>query len=82
MSSLLFCGPKLAACGIVISIWGVIMLVRPADLWQMESSISWIWFTHSDKTFKLKIVSPLCYFIHPVVHVTSKMRTNKKKTSQ
>ncbi|KAG9341630.1 hypothetical protein AGOR_G00076890 [Albula goreensis] len=26
MASLLFCGPKLAACGIVISIWGVIML--------------------------------------------------------
>lgn len=28
MPSLLFCGPKLAACGIVISIWGIIMLVR------------------------------------------------------
>ncbi|KAM9728706.1 LOW QUALITY PROTEIN: ribonuclease kappa-B-like [Menidia menidia] len=28
MPSLLFCGPKMAACGIVISIWGVIMLVR------------------------------------------------------
>ena len=27
MPSLLFCGPKMAACGIVISIWGVIMLV-------------------------------------------------------
>ncbi|KAG7257204.1 hypothetical protein CRUP_036641 [Coryphaenoides rupestris] len=26
MPSLLFCGPKVAACGIVISIWGVIML--------------------------------------------------------
>lgn len=75
MPSLLFCGPKLAACGIVISIWGVIMLVRPGDLWQMESSISWIWFKQFHKTFKLKlkIVSPLCYFIHPVVHVTSKM---------
>lgn len=30
MPSLLFCGPKMAACGIVISIWGVIMLVRTA----------------------------------------------------
>lgn len=28
MPSLLFCGPKMAACGIVISIWGIIMLVR------------------------------------------------------
>ncbi|KAK6478116.1 ribonuclease kappa [Huso huso] len=27
MASLLCCGPKLAACGIVLSIWGVIMLV-------------------------------------------------------
>lgn len=27
MPSLLFCGPKLAACGIVLSIWGVVMLV-------------------------------------------------------
>uniref|UniRef100_A0A8C3SGC3 Uncharacterized protein n=1 Tax=Chelydra serpentina TaxID=8475 RepID=A0A8C3SGC3_CHESE len=27
MSSLLCCGPKLAACGIVLSAWGVIMLV-------------------------------------------------------
>ncbi|XP_041750656.1 ribonuclease kappa-B isoform X1 [Coregonus clupeaformis] len=27
MPSLLFCGPKMAACGIVISIWGVIMLI-------------------------------------------------------
>lgn len=32
MPSLLFCGPKMAACGIVISIWGVIMLVGPAGL--------------------------------------------------
>uniref|UniRef100_A0A3B5K4K8 Ribonuclease, RNase K b n=1 Tax=Takifugu rubripes TaxID=31033 RepID=A0A3B5K4K8_TAKRU len=32
MPSLLFCGPKMAACGIVISIWGVIMLVRMAML--------------------------------------------------
>ena len=31
MPSLLFCGPKMAACGIVISIWGVIMLV--SRLW-------------------------------------------------
>ena len=30
MPSLLFCGPKMAACGIVISIWGVIMLVGTA----------------------------------------------------
>lgn len=28
MASLLCCGPKLAACGIVLSAWGVIMLVR------------------------------------------------------
>lgn len=28
MASLLCCGPKLAACGIVLSSWGVIMLVR------------------------------------------------------
>uniref|UniRef100_A0A8C3P537 Uncharacterized protein n=1 Tax=Chrysemys picta bellii TaxID=8478 RepID=A0A8C3P537_CHRPI len=27
MASLLCCGPKLAACGIVLSAWGVIMLV-------------------------------------------------------
>ncbi|XP_014858980.1 ribonuclease kappa-B [Poecilia latipinna] len=26
MPSLLFCGPKMAACGMVISIWGIIML--------------------------------------------------------
>lgn len=59
------------------------MLVRPGDLWQMESSISWIWFKQFDKTLKLKlkIDSPLCYFIHPVVRVTSKIRTNKKNIS-
>ena len=34
MPSLLFCGPKMAACGIVISIWGVIMLVRHMELRQ------------------------------------------------
>ncbi|XP_031465305.1 ribonuclease kappa [Phasianus colchicus] len=28
MVSLLCCGPKLAACGIVLSAWGVVMLVR------------------------------------------------------
>uniref|UniRef100_A0A670ZKH4 Uncharacterized protein n=1 Tax=Pseudonaja textilis TaxID=8673 RepID=A0A670ZKH4_PSETE len=28
MASLLCCGPKMAACGIVLSVWGVIMLVR------------------------------------------------------
>ncbi|XP_019747480.1 ribonuclease kappa-B-like [Hippocampus comes] len=32
MPSLLFCGPKMAACGMVISIWGVIMLVRKQDV--------------------------------------------------
>ncbi|XP_059358723.1 ribonuclease kappa-A-like [Carassius carassius] len=28
MASLLFCGLKLAACGLVLSIWGVIMLLN------------------------------------------------------
>uniref|UniRef100_A0A3Q2XP61 Uncharacterized protein n=1 Tax=Hippocampus comes TaxID=109280 RepID=A0A3Q2XP61_HIPCM len=32
MPSLLFCGPKMAACGMVISIWGVIMLVREQEV--------------------------------------------------
>ncbi|NWW80209.1 RNK Ribonuclease, partial [Climacteris rufus] len=28
MVSLLCCGPKMAACGLVLSAWGVVMLVR------------------------------------------------------
>lgn len=36
MPSLLFCGPKMAACGIVISIWGVIMLVSPGPGYVLE----------------------------------------------
>lgn len=44
MASLLFCGPKLAACGIVLSIWGVIMLVR--NLLQYCETIRSVFFAY------------------------------------
>ncbi|NXA02772.1 RNK Ribonuclease, partial [Nesospiza acunhae] len=31
MVSLLCCGPKMAACGLVLSAWGVVMLVRAPE---------------------------------------------------
>ncbi|NWR97061.1 RNK Ribonuclease, partial [Motacilla alba] len=31
MVSLLCCGPKMAACGLVLSAWGVVMLVRDRE---------------------------------------------------
>ncbi|KAL4631398.1 ribonuclease kappa-B [Arapaima gigas] len=39
MASLLFCGPKLAACGIVISIWGVVMLVLLGIFFTIHSGV-------------------------------------------
>ncbi|KPP69573.1 ribonuclease kappa-B-like [Scleropages formosus] len=39
MASLLFCGPKLAACGIVISIWGVIMLALLGIFFNVHSGV-------------------------------------------
>ncbi|MBN3298319.1 ribonuclease kappa-B [Amia ocellicauda] len=39
MASLLFCGPKLAACGIVLSIWGVIMLVMLGIFFNVHSAV-------------------------------------------
>lgn len=39
MPSLLFCGPKLAACGIVLSVWGVIMLVSVSGLPLLSSPL-------------------------------------------
>ncbi|KAJ8416789.1 hypothetical protein AAFF_G00326670 [Aldrovandia affinis] len=39
MASLLFCGPKLAACGIVISIWGVIMLAMLGIFFSTHSAV-------------------------------------------
>lgn len=39
MASLLFCGPKLAACGIVISIWGVIMLAMLGIFFSVHSAV-------------------------------------------
>ncbi|CAL9685006.1 unnamed protein product [Knipowitschia caucasica] len=39
MPSLLFCGPKMAACGIVISIWGVIMLAMLGIFFSAKSAI-------------------------------------------
>ncbi|XP_030043601.1 ribonuclease kappa [Microcaecilia unicolor] len=39
MSSLLCCGPKLAACGIVLSIWGVIMLVLLGIFFNVHSAV-------------------------------------------
>lgn len=39
MPSLLFCGPKLAACGIVLSIWGVIMLVMLGIFFSAHSAV-------------------------------------------
>uniref|UniRef100_A0A8C7JUT1 Ribonuclease, RNase K b n=1 Tax=Oncorhynchus kisutch TaxID=8019 RepID=A0A8C7JUT1_ONCKI len=39
MPSLLFCGPKMAACGIVISIWGVIMLVMLGIFFSAKSAV-------------------------------------------
>uniref|UniRef100_A0A8C6UD89 Ribonuclease, RNase K b n=1 Tax=Neogobius melanostomus TaxID=47308 RepID=A0A8C6UD89_9GOBI len=39
MPSLLFCGPKMAACGIVISIWGIIMLAMLGIFFSAKSAI-------------------------------------------
>ncbi|XP_072349497.1 LOW QUALITY PROTEIN: ribonuclease kappa-B-like [Scyliorhinus torazame] len=39
MASLLCCGPKLAACGIVLSIWGVIMLVLLGIFFNIHSAV-------------------------------------------
>ncbi|KAM9400747.1 ribonuclease kappa-A-like [Salvelinus alpinus] len=39
MVSCLFCGPKLAACGIVISIWGVIMLAMLGIFFTTHSAV-------------------------------------------
>ncbi|XP_069072051.1 ribonuclease kappa-A-like [Pleurodeles waltl] len=39
MVSLLCCGPKLAACGIVLSVWGVIMLVLLGIFFNMNSPV-------------------------------------------
>ncbi|CAI9552057.1 unnamed protein product [Staurois parvus] len=40
MASLLCCGPKLAACGIVLSVWGVIMLVLLGIFFNIHSARS------------------------------------------
>ncbi|XP_072114475.1 ribonuclease kappa-A [Mobula birostris] len=39
MASLLCCGPKLAACGIVLSIWGVIMLALLGVFFNIHSAV-------------------------------------------
>ncbi|XDV54142.1 hypothetical protein PO909_022497 [Leuciscus waleckii] len=39
MPSLLFCGPKLAACGIVLSIWGVVMLSMLGIFFSAKSAV-------------------------------------------
>lgn len=39
MVSLLCCGPKMAACGIVLSIWGVIMLVLLGIFFNVHSAV-------------------------------------------
>lgn len=39
MASLLCCGPKLAACGIVLSAWGVIMLVMLGIFFNVHSAV-------------------------------------------
>ncbi|XP_046872909.1 ribonuclease kappa-A-like [Hypomesus transpacificus] len=39
MGSCLFCGPKLAACGIVISIWGVVMLAMLGIFFSTHSAV-------------------------------------------
>ncbi|XP_065426696.1 ribonuclease kappa isoform X1 [Chrysemys picta bellii] len=39
MASLLCCGPKLAACGIVLSAWGVIMLILLGIFFNVHSAI-------------------------------------------
>lgn len=35
----LICGPKLAACGVVLSIWGVIMLAMLGIFFTMHSAV-------------------------------------------
>ncbi|KAA0723201.1 Ribonuclease kappa-A [Triplophysa tibetana] len=39
MASLLFCGPKLAACGLVLSIWGVVMLAMLGIFFTTHSAV-------------------------------------------
>nr|KAF6296189.1 hypothetical protein mMyoMyo1_009251 [Myotis myotis] len=39
MVSLLCCGPKLAACGIVLSAWGVIMLIMLGIFFNVHSAV-------------------------------------------
>ncbi|XP_069502681.1 ribonuclease kappa-like [Ambystoma mexicanum] len=39
MVSFLCCGPKLAACGIVLSIWGLVMLILLGIFFNMHSAV-------------------------------------------
>lgn len=39
MVSLLCCGPKLAICGIVLSVWGVVMLALLGIFFNMHSAV-------------------------------------------
>ncbi|TRY91155.1 hypothetical protein DNTS_014126 [Danionella cerebrum] len=39
MVSVLFCGPKLAACGLVLSAWGVIMLAMLGIFFTTHSAV-------------------------------------------
>ncbi|XP_056366386.1 ribonuclease kappa [Oenanthe melanoleuca] len=52
MVSLLCCGPKMAACGLVLSAWGVVMLVLLGIFFNVHSAvlIEDVPFSHEDFT--------------------------------
>uniref|UniRef100_M3XKF3 Uncharacterized protein n=1 Tax=Latimeria chalumnae TaxID=7897 RepID=M3XKF3_LATCH len=52
MVSLLCCGPKLAACGIVLSIWGVIMLILLGIFFNVHSAVLIEDVPFTDKDFE------------------------------
>nr|KAF6296185.1 hypothetical protein mMyoMyo1_009251 [Myotis myotis] len=55
MVSLLCCGPKLAACGIVLSAWGVIMLIMLGIFFNVHSAVLIEDVPFTEKDFEAQI---------------------------
>uniref|UniRef100_A0A2K5NQ86 Ribonuclease K n=2 Tax=Cercopithecinae TaxID=9528 RepID=A0A2K5NQ86_CERAT len=62
MASLLCCGPKLAACGIVLSAWGVIMLIMLGIFFNVHSAVLIEDVPFTEKDFER---------LNKVIHVTA-----------
>ncbi|XP_042368201.1 ribonuclease kappa-A [Plectropomus leopardus] len=60
----LICGPKLAACGIVLSTWGVIMLAMLGIFFTTHSALLIEDVPHSSKAFNLTDTPELVYELY------------------